>query len=321
MFVDAHLDIAWNALCEGRHFERPAPEQYLVSREGLADAGVGLVFPTLFTLPHGRGGAGNPGDFAYRTPREAHLSARAQLGYYRALGIELLRSRQEVKAYRRAWRPGRLAGVLLMENADPIESPAQVGKWAELGLRIVGMAWSRTRYCGGTRAPGGITEAGRGLLRAMHRHGLTLDISHMADRSIRDSFELWHGPLIATHGGARTLNPGQRQLPDWAIKEVGARGGVMGISFYSGHLRQQGRGGVNDVVRTAVHFATVSGSPSHVGIGSDLDGGFDRTHAVVDSLQQMAQVAEALCAEFSATEVAGILGANWLRFLEESLPA
>jgi hypothetical protein len=47
MIVDAHLDISWNAIAEGSGFTGEPALGHLVSRTGLAAAGVGLVFATI----------------------------------------------------------------------------------------------------------------------------------------------------------------------------------------------------------------------------------------------------------------------------------
>jgi membrane dipeptidase len=319
LIVDAHLDIAYNALAEGRGFEGPPAPRYLVSRQALDAAGVGLIFPTVFAHPR-KNDFAPAGPWSYDRPREAYLIGLAQVGYYRSLGLELLRTGAEVRTYRRTWRPGRLAGVLLMENADPLESPSQLPEWLDMGVRVIGPAWARTRYCGGTAGSGGLTAAGRDLLERMGPKGVILDLSHMADRAWRESLELYRGPVVATHGGARTLNPGQRQFPDALVSAVGERRGVVGVSFYSGHLRASGAARLDDVVRHLRHFADVTAGPEFVGLGSDLDGGFDASQAPLRKLTGLSGLASRLRRHFSAGQVDGIMGENWLDFLERALP-
>ncbi len=319
MIVDAHHDIAWNALAEGRGFTGAPAPGYMVSRQALTDAGVGLVFATIFTAPAGIRWLHLP--YGYSTAREAHLLGRAQFSYYESVGLSLIRTREQLRQYVRTWRPGQLAAVLLMENADPIETPRQVGEWFDRGLRVVGPAWARTRYCGGTNAPGGLTDAGRALLRALARHRLVLDLSHMADRSVRDSLELWHGPLIASHAGARALCDRQRQLPDRVIREVASRDGLLGVSLFSGHLTARPPATIRDVVDHAAHFARVAGDTRFVGLGSDLDGGFGSDLAAISSLSELPALRAALSKRFGAAEADGVMGGNWLRFLETALPS
>src|SRR5438445_5295701 len=107
-----------------------------------------------------------------------------------------------------------------MEGADPIETPSQLGGWSDSGLRIVGPAWGATRYSGGTGSPGGLTELGAQLLRAMTRMRMILDLSHMADQAVADAFEQWRGPIIASHSNARAIVPGDRHITDATAAEV-----------------------------------------------------------------------------------------------------
>ena len=319
MIVDAHLDIGWNAISAGRGFLQPPADGYLVSRSALVAAEVGLVFATIYCAP-ARAGRSMRTRFVYGSPHEANLMAAAQVNYYRASGLDLLRTRDELSAYVRGWRKGRLAAVLLMEGADPIEDPSQLGAWAERGVRIIGPAWGATRYSGGTGAPGGLTDLGRQLLKAMARKKTILDLSHMADQAVADAFDLWPGPIMASHSNARSIVPGDRQLTDQTVAEIARRGGVVGVSFYQKHLRRSGRAGLEDVVKHVVHHALAAGSAEHVGLGTDLDGGFDARQAPIDSLLKLRELRARLRLHFTQAQVDGVMGGNWLAFLERSLP-
>src|SRR5712691_8083916 len=270
MIVDAHLDIGWNAISAGRGFLQPPAPGYMVSRSSLIAAEVGLVFATLYTAP-ARARRSMRTRFVYESPHEAHIMAMAQVNYYRSCALDLIGTRAELAAYARCWRKGRLAAVMLMEGADPVETPAQLGAWTERGVRIIGPAWGRTRYAGGTGAPGGLTDMGRQLLRAIRRKRLILDLSHLADQAVADAFAVWRGPIMASHANSRAIVPGDRQLTDETVAEIAHRGGVVGVSFYQHHLRSKGRATLDDVVKHMVHHARVAGGPEHVGIGTDLD--------------------------------------------------
>src|SRR5207247_9777951 len=118
--------------------------------------------------------------FVYQNAHEANLMATAQVNYYRSCGLELITDGRLLAAYARGWKKGRLAGVLLMEGADPIEPPSQLGSWTDRGVRIIGPAWGATRYIGGTGASGRLTELGRQLLQAQPRKPVLLARRNMA---------------------------------------------------------------------------------------------------------------------------------------------
>ncbi len=319
MIVDAHLDIGWNAIAGGRGFLGDPAPGYVVSRTALAAAGVGLVFATLYTAP-ARATRSMRTRFVYENAHEAHIMAVAQVNYYRTCGLNLIRTKGELAAYVRGWRRDKVAAVMLMEGADPVETPSQLGAWTDMGVRIIGPAWGATRYSGGTGAPGGLTELGLQLLKAMRRKRVILDLSHMAEQAVADAFALWRGPVMASHSNARAIVPGDRQITDATAAEVARRGGILGISFYARHLRRSGNASLEDVVRHAVHLSGAAGGPEHVGLGTDLDGGFGSEHAPLSHLSELKGLKGKLRVHFSTAQVEGIMGGNWLGFLARSLP-
>jgi membrane dipeptidase len=281
--------------------------------------GVGLVFATLYTAP-ARAGRSMRTRFVYENAHEAHIMATAQVNYYRSCGLQMIGTKGELENYLRGWKRGRLAAVMLMEGADPVETPSQLGAWVERGVRIIGPAWGRTRYSGGTGSPGGLTELGEQLLRAMRRKGVILDLSHMADQAVADAFATWRGPIMASHSNARELVPGDRQVTEATVSEIARRGGIVGVSFYQHHLRAAGRSSLADVVAQVVHHARAAGGPERVGLGTDLDGGFDARYAPIKEMGEMKELPGLLRSHFSRAQVEGIMGGNWLGFLARSLP-
>ena len=322
MIVDAHLDIGWNATSDGRGFIGPPAPGYLVNRHSLVTAGVGLVFATLYTAP-ARAQRAMRTRFVYENAHEAHIMAVAQVNYYKSVGLQMIHDRAELDAHVGGWKRGRIAAVMLMEGADPIEDPSQLGAWTGMGVRIIGPAWGGTRYSGGTGAPGGLTDLGKQLLKAMQRKHVILDMSHMADESVADAFRLWSGPIMASHSNSRDLVPGDRQVTDQTVAEIARRGGVIGVSFYKGHLRARGErtnAGLDAVVKHILHHARAAGGPEHVGIGTDLDGGFDARYAPIKDMGELSDLKTRLRKHFNRPQMEGIMGENWLRFLKEALP-
>jgi membrane dipeptidase len=159
------------------------------------------------------------------------------------------------------------------------------------------------------------------LLKAMRRKRVILDLSHMADQAVADAFAMWRGPVIASHSNAREIVPGDRQITDATAGEVARRGGMLGISFYARHLRRSGSASLDDVVRHTLHLARAAGGAEHVGLGTDLDGGFGTKDAALSDLSELKTLRAMLRRHFSATQVEGILGTNWLEFLSRSLPS
>lgn len=348
MIIDAHLDIACNALTIGREYtvpvhdirQREQPRDEDIATVSLPDAlagGVGLVFGTLFVAPEG---SASLSPLVYHTPEEAHQQARDQLAYYRTLAerpdMRVIEHRRDLAALLADRAVGQQVQgiVVLMEGADPILHPAQVTEWQALGVRIIGPAWKRTRYCGGTGDPGPLTDEGRVLMRKMAKAGVALDVSHMAEQSFWQALELFDGPVIASHSNCRAffeLFRLDRHLSDDMLRALIERDAVIGAVLYNKFLVDEwtveiGKDavGLDAVVRHIDHICQLAGNACHCGIGSDLDGGFgqEAIPRELDTIVDLHRLADVLADHgYSDADVQGIMGGNWLRKLGEILPA
>jgi membrane dipeptidase len=344
--VDAHEDIGSNALRydrDVRHSVRrtreleaagmsgccapdvPIPETAMVGLPDHRRGGVGLVFSTIFVAP------GEPDDMVNK--------GEAQLRYYHELAadgsIQLITTQSELRRLVTDWHAATVPAerpvgfVLLMEGADPIRRPTHLDAWYRQGLRIVGTSWTATRYAGGTRAPGPLTELGHALLREMDRLGVILDVSHMAEESFWQALDGFSGTVIASHANCRAYVPTDRHLSDEMIRALAARDAVIGTVLANrflvdGWTIERDEPVILDaVVRHIDHICQLTGSARHCAIGSDFDGGFgvESTPDELDSVADLGAIAGALDrAGYSEVDIAGIMGGNWLRLLERALP-
>jgi len=226
--------------------------------------------------------------------------------------------------------------LYLMEGADGIRSPHELSEWWDLGLRMIGLAWAGTRYCGGTGEPGPLTEEGRRLLAAMADFNFLLDLSHMDETAALESLDRYEGPVMATHANCAALMRDadtNRHLPDRVIRGLIERGGIIGViplnSFLKvGWLRKSGSRreevSLDALIAHIDHICQMAGNAHHVGIGSDFDGGFgvQSIPPELDSIADLQVIASRLTGRgYSEADAANILGGNWLRFLREHLPA
>jgi membrane dipeptidase len=328
MIVDAHLDLSYNAL-RGRGVLRPATEQTpddegipTVGIPDLIAGGVRLICGTLFCMPSLDG---KPG---YRTAQEAHDDALAQLDWYRQAWRNEPAARVTSRQHLATPSDLPLRFILLMEGADPIRTPEDLRLFYEQGVRIIGLAWKRTRYAGGTGAPGPLTAEGIDLVRRMDALGMIHDASHLADDSFWQLMDAASGPMMASHSNCRAIVPTDRQLSDDMIRAIAARGGVVGINFYDKFLLPPAEYGkrratLPDVVRHVQHVCDLAGGTTSVGIGTDMDGGLGREQIPqeITTSADLPRLADSLSsAGFGDEEVARIMGTNWIHFFQRSLP-
>jgi membrane dipeptidase len=348
--VDAHEDVAWNALALGRDVRRSALEircgeegTDIARRCGLCmvglpewlAGGVAVVFGSIFMEP-ARRRASEP--HTYGTVEEAHRLGQAQLDFYHRLADEdervvLIENRFHLEGVLASWESAspQVGIVPSLEGADPIREPAEAEAWFERGVRLVGLSWMLgSRYAGGNAVPGRLTDAGRDLLAAMADLGLILDVSHLAEEAFFEAMDRFEGWVVATHANPRARVPGPRQLSDEMIRRLAERGGVIGIALYNPFLRRGWAEGdakdavtLADVAAAVDHVCQVVGDAAHVGLGSDLDGcfGAESAPAEVDTVADLALIGPALGElGYGEADIAAILGGNWLRLLQAALP-
>ncbi len=351
--VDAHEDIAYNALCFGRDYRHSVDDtrrsEYgteTIKHNGTAVVGlpdailgrVALTFATIFVAPRSK--KPSPWDrLTYSTPQEAYTLGLQQADYYERLfdesdTIRSVRTQADLDTVLASWDEGkqisdhRMGLVLLMENADPIIEPKQFEEWYERGVRIVGPAWQATRYCGGTGQPGGLTDLGHELLEVLGDFNVLLDLSHMAEQSFMEALDRYDGQLIASHSNPRKFRSSDRHLSDEMIRGLAERGGVMGIVLYNAFLSdnwdKKQRLPFTIIADAIDYVCQLTGSAAHVGIGSDFDGGFgvESIPDELDTVGDLWSINRVLRERgYSEADIAAILGGNMVRQLRTTLPA
>jgi membrane dipeptidase len=323
LIVDGHLDLAYNTLVDGRDYARSALAIRAEEAGGLIEESNGrcmvglpellagdvrLIIATLFAMPRSEAGKGECG---YVNHHGAYQQALAQLAIYERWAAEI----EEFDLVRNAADlerpPGRVGIALLIENSDCIRGPADVEAFHEAGVRMIGPAW----LIDTEHVIGRLTQEGRELLDEMSRLGMALDISHMPDGAIGEAAERHTGMLVASHANPRSHVMNPRHLPDFAIKAVAERDGVVGVIPAAWTLPENTLDAACDAIEVV---AEVAGSPRHVAIGSDFDGGFgaEQTPEELDTVADLARIGERLTARgWSDDDVAGVLHGNWIRVL------
>lgn len=249
----------------------------------------------------------------------------------------------------RAQQDAKVAIVLALQTGTPVETDWQttLPVLAHLGVRQMQLTYNeRNRLGSGCLEPadGGLTAYGRQVLRGLKHFGVAPDIAHAGRQTARDIVELFDGPVVCSHANAWALTNHPRNLKDDLIKQVAERGGVLGIGAWTPlNVRSPGEVPTRTDFLDHVEYVAQLVGPKHVGIGLDLNENvrampvtsmfsfmYDTPgHAKMpqsvhglDNLAQFADVAADLANRgYSADDVAGILGANYLRVVSQIWPS
>ena len=167
------------------------------------------------------------------------------------------------------------AGILLgMQNSEHFEKVDDVDAFWMLGQRVSQLTYNDSNRLGsGGMAwfDKGLTEYGAAIVERMNKVGMTVDLSHCADRTTLDAIEASTKPVAITHSNARALNPGYpRCKTDEAIRKMAAKGGVMGLTVMRAFVRDKDPTTTEHWLDHVDHIAKLVGV-EHVGIGTDAD--------------------------------------------------
>lgn len=353
LIIDAHLDLAWNALQWNRNIQHsvytirtaesnlagPGRGQGTVALPEMHRGRVALCFATLLARSTGR----TIQNLDYSSPHQAHAAAQGQLAYYHSLHeageIHLICDGQALDRHIAAWEQWerdttfsqpKVGIVISMESADPIMSPEQLPAWKEAGVRIIGPAhYGPGRYAGGTSTELGLGFEGKELLRDMEQLGILLDLTHFSDEAFWEAMDLFGGHVLASHNNCRALVPHQRQFDNRQIHAIIARDGVIGVALDSWMIRSGWTRGARNNERVTLahvadhidHICQLAGNSRHAGIGSDLDGGFGREQSPADlgTIADLQQMPEILSKRgYGDADIAAVMHANWLRVLRRA---
>jgi membrane dipeptidase len=173
-----------------------------------------------------------------------------------------------------AHETGRLAFVPVIESASIIENEVdRIEILYGFGVRSMGITYSESNALGsGLKEPGdgGLTLLGHRVVERMNKVGMTIDCSHVGDKTTLDVIKASEKPILLSHGGARALWPTPRMMPDEVLVACAQSGGVIGVEA-APHTTLTYNKLTHDLEAFMEHFEYIVGlvGIDHVAFGPD----------------------------------------------------
>jgi microsomal dipeptidase-like Zn-dependent dipeptidase len=175
----------------------------------------------------------------------------------------------------------------------------------------------------------GLSELGRAAVRAMVRERVLIDLSHMSERALADTFALLDEldpeqgvPVLASHAAFRF---GQQEygVDEDSVRRIAARDGLVGLIMAQHQLNDGVRKGYTTtfeqsfevICRHIDRLAEITGSHRHTGIGTDFDGFIKPTMGGLESMADMRTLEAALRDRYGPADAEAICSGNALRVL------
>ncbi|MEO6290521.1 MAG: membrane dipeptidase [Ginsengibacter sp.] len=348
--IDAHLDLAMNAMEWNRDLrisvdeinerekeliDKPDRRNATVSLPALRKGNIGLVVATQIARYVARENP-LPG---WNSPQQAWAQTQAQLAWYNCMeeAKEMIQVNDlpSLEKHISLWSNGGsnelkpVGYILSLEGADSLITIHHLEKAYGYGLRALGPAhYGPGRYANGTDATGEMGTDGISLLKEMERLNIILDATHLCDDAFWQALDNFNGHVWASHNNARTIVNHNRQFSDDQIKALIERGAVIGGALDAwmmvpGWVRGKSLPGqmncnLEVIIDHFDHICQLAGNTLHIGIGTDLDGGYGREQCPYD-LETIADLQNLPSLfykrGYTKADVENILHGNWLRFL------
>lgn len=304
--VDLHLDTPTQMLTKGLHLD--AANGLEASLDRLKAGGSNVVVQVLWP------------------PRKTNHKERA----YALLGLvegevqrgDDLKLATEPSEARLAVQDGHTAVLLSMEGAHGLGSgddwAAVFNEFYDRGLRLLGITWSFSNRFAGSSGDGGagLTEEGRALVRLAREKRVILDVSHASAQTTADICKESSIPVIASHSNCKSLRGHARNLSDDQIRCIAKTGGVIGMNFHAPFVGDAANPAtVARMADHADHLARIGGH-GVVALGSDFDGYIKKPLGLEDASKIPALWAELERRGWTAEQLRGAKGENFMRAWE-----
>ena len=241
--------------------------------------------------------------------------------------VKICRSTKDIRT---AFDDGTMAAIMHIEGAEAIDADLHaLDVLYAAGLRSLGPVWSRPTIFGEGvpfRFPstgdigGGLSEAGKGLVRRCNQLGILIDLSHLNEAGFWDVAKISNAPLVATHSNVHAISPHARNLTDRQLEAIRASDGMVGLNFAVAFLREDGQARrdvpLETMLRHLDHLIKLLGE-DRVGLGSDFDGAM-----IPDAIGDVAGLTDLRAAMrdhgYSDDLIRKLAHENWLRVLDKT---
>ncbi|MFD2098406.1 dipeptidase [Flagellimonas iocasae] len=350
MFLfDVHLDLAMNAMEWNRDLTLPVSEirerekgktdkpdrgNNTVSFPAMRKGKVGLCVATQIAR-YVKKDNPLPG---WHSQHQAWAQTQGQLAWYKAMEaaeeMVQITDTKGLEKHLKLWQSNQnkkpIGYILSLEGADSIVDLSYLEKSYEAGLRAIGPAhYGPGVYAHGTDSVGGIGVKGKELLKKIEELNLILDATHLCDVSFWETMDVYNGPVWASHQLCRTFVDHNRQFSDEQLKELISREAVIGIALDAWMMVPNWVRGKSDpkemgvnlevMINNMDHICQLAGNTNHVGIGTDLDGGFGTEQGPydVDTIADLQKIPGLLSKRgYTESDIEKITSQNFLNFLK-----
>ena len=248
---------------------------------------------------------------------------------------------------KQAQADGKVGLVLGMQ--DIVQIGKDLGKLdllRDFGTRIIQLTFNTRNFVGDgctEREQSGLSTFGVELVHRMNELGMIVDVSHSDYQTTLDAIRHSKRPVAITHSSCKAIAEHPRAKSDEQLKALKEASGYIGILCCPFFIRPEGGADLEQFLRHIDHAVEIVGVDK-VGIGTDWGGWSPDFPAELQALAQAKLASHGfrkgelnfgeiipefdawtswphitaglLARDYSEAEVKGLIGGNWMSFME-----
>lgn len=248
---------------------------------------------------------------------------------------------------RRAKELGKVGILLGWQNTTAIEDRIDfLPLFKDMGVRVIQLTYNTQNLVGSgcwEENDSGLSGFGREVVQELNRLHLLIDLSHVGQKTASDAILHSKRGCAYSHVAPYGLFNHARNKTDAQLRQIVDHGGFVGVAPYPPFMKSGANTNLDDCVDLFEYMLNVCGE-ENIGIGTDFTQGYgdeffdwlrrDKGYArranpgrgrapVVNGMETLAdypRLTEAMQRRgWNETRIRGVLGGNWLRFLEASI--
>jgi membrane dipeptidase len=249
-----------------------------------------------------------------------------------------------------------MAHIMLSQDSAFVGSKTRsLALWYQLGLRIMQLTYNEQNMAGcGCLEPkdSGLSNFGRVLVRDAQKIGITLDLTHVGEKTFFDVCKVSKAPMIISHANPKAVVDNPRNVTDAQIRAVADSGGVICVTTWAPLVWNGKPGmpvladyfaclehvidlvGIDHVATSTDSMGTMGAYPKHTFTTDDLPydsvtGTFDKIASPPDSnnrqpadfngIEDYPKLTEGMMDRgYSEDDMRKVLGLNLMRVFEQT---
>lgn len=169
-------------------------------------------------------------------------------------------------------KDSKIGVILGIEGVKYLKNPEDIIRLYKKGIRHASLTWNEDNdYATGiSKIDTGLTLKGEHLISLMESLGMIIDLSHSNEKTFKDIIAKTKGPVIVSHGNAKSLCDHPRNYTDEQLFLVKEKNSVIGVCAVANFISKDKKNQTVKYLAKHIDYIIKLIGIDHVGLGLDV---------------------------------------------------